>query len=133
MLGGKSVGKSLVLADFEKKLNEKVGFCPLLVDDARGISGAPLTTGILRAYKSMALVRREDNSLTFLKTMVEALGSVVSSSAELSRLLKLINAEDSPPPKELVRGFGTVLDVLIKSKEVSGEEALEAFTKLAKL
>eukprot|EP00549_Striatella_unipunctata_P016900 CAMPEP_0118689916 /NCGR_PEP_ID=MMETSP0800-20121206/9770_1 /TAXON_ID=210618 ORGANISM="Striatella unipunctata, Strain CCMP2910" /NCGR_SAMPLE_ID=MMETSP0800 /ASSEMBLY_ACC=CAM_ASM_000638 /LENGTH=179 /DNA_ID=CAMNT_0006587397 /DNA_START=234 /DNA_END=770 /DNA_ORIENTATION=+ len=41
VLGGKSVGKSLVLADFERKLEKRKGFCTLLVN-ARRFSGASL-------------------------------------------------------------------------------------------
>ena len=35
VLGGKSVGKSLVLADFEKKLKDNPKYCPLLVNARR--------------------------------------------------------------------------------------------------
>ena len=50
LLGGKSVGQSMVLADLEKQLNDK-GVFALLVN-ARSFAGEPLSTGILSAYKA---------------------------------------------------------------------------------
>ena len=50
MMGGKSVGKSLMLNDFKKKLDAKGGYMSMIVD-GRSNSGLPLSVGILEAYK----------------------------------------------------------------------------------
>jgi hypothetical protein len=74
VLGGKSVGKSLVLVDFAKQLHNSSTFYPLLLD-ARDSPRASLSDLILEGYNQLSTVGI--GSIRFNETdMKNALGVV---------------------------------------------------------
>ena len=85
VLGGKSVGKSLVLNDFKQKLAGKDAYLPILVD-ARSFSGEPLADGILQAYLQLPFVKAENIALNVLEVFVEGLFTVVDKQDSLGKL-----------------------------------------------
>ena len=130
VLGGKSVGKSLVLNDFKKKLDDKVGYMALLVD-GRLIPGSPLSEGILTSYKEYFKtidIAAKDN-LKLVKFLGEG---VLKGIPGVDKILALLKGSTNLDVEKLIKNVSDTLDKAIKSGEVSEKDALQSFVDLAK-
>ena len=123
VLGGKSVGKSLVLADFEKKLQEKRNYYPLLVD-ARTFSGASLATGILEGYKKIPEVEAKNIGIKAYKFL-----SKLFQTNTTRRFMEGLG-EPQDDKAELVDVFIEAIDMFIKT-DPSAPQTLRSFVQLA--
>ena len=123
VLGGKSVGKSLVLADFEKKLREKGNFFPLLVD-ARTFSGASLATGILEAYKKIPYVEAKEIAFK----AIQFLSKLLQTNTTMRLMEELGKPQDDKA--ELVDVFNQAIDMFIET-DPSAPKALMSCVQLA--
>jgi hypothetical protein len=138
VLGGKSVGKSLVLRDFAAKLpTEK--YMPLLVD-ARGFSGASLPVGMLYSYKELfereffGTTITEQGTMKLVKSLVTSFYNTAKDAADALLQKLLPNAiELADDDKENIsRAFSTFIDAVIESRNVSDKFVLKSFISLAK-
>ena len=129
VLGGKSVGKSLVLADFEKKLREKGNIFPLLVDD-QTFSGALLATGILEAYYKIPWVAIEETAFkvsdVFPQVQPTEKSPLVTELFNQMRGLKKPNEDKT----KTFEAFNQAIDEFERTKP-SAPEALMSFVQLA--
>jgi hypothetical protein len=133
VLGGKSVGKSLVLRDFAvKKLSPK-NYWPLLVD-ARGFPGVSLPIAMLKSYKKrfeqelfgIATVTEQD-ALKLMKSIITSFSNNANDAADAELVP---NAYDK---RYAWRAFSTFIDSLIASRNVTDSgEVLQWFIRSAK-
>jgi len=136
VLGGKSVGKSLVLGDFKSKLEKSTEYFPLLVD-GRDFSGDSLPAGIVRGLKPFfkrgigQLSNTEEDAIEFLKTAYLALKSVSADTAQPFR--ELFESEDSKDSEKLYDQILIILDSISKSGKLTAPKALQFFVELAEI
>jgi hypothetical protein len=108
VLGGKSVGKSLVLADFHKQLQRDVRFFSLLAD-ARSFAGQSLSAGLLECYQELS--KSQKGAQKFLSTALKAFENIlpegpktITQSVGVLMNLLFQNWENIPPNK-MLNGF----------------------------
>jgi hypothetical protein len=88
VIGGKNIGKSLVLYDFADQLSSTTNFWPLLVD-GRQFSGASLAVGILHYFREFfqrelfgtATSMEQQDTLNLMKSFVEVFSNTAVKDA----------------------------------------------------
>jgi hypothetical protein len=148
VLGGKSVGKSLVLRNFAAEVGTK-NYWPLLIN-ARRFPGAPLSVGILKSYKELfqrelfgTATITEQETLKLMKSMLGVFYNAAKDAAKaldelltplLPEALKQAFKFANDDKEDVAFAFSTFIDSVIDNRNVSddGGEVLESFIKLAK-
>jgi hypothetical protein len=137
VLGGKSVGKSLVLRDFARKLKNSTMSLPLLAN-ARDFTGASLSEGMLLSFKKFfqrelrGFIITEQDTLKLLKSFM---GLFIGMAQDAAKGVNELLGKDPFRPADvadLSSKFDTFIDSLIKSQEFSDIEDLQRFISLAK-
>jgi hypothetical protein len=112
VLGGKSVGKSLVLADFHKQLQRDVRFFSLLAD-ARSFTGRSLSAGILDCYQELS--KSQKGAQKFVSTALNEFENVLPEG-----------------PKQITRSLGILSNLLFQNGEnFPPDKVLNSFVKAA--
>jgi hypothetical protein len=108
VLGGKSMGKSLVLADFHKQLQQDVRFFSLLAD-ARSYRGRSLSAGMLQCYQELS--KSGKGAQTGILAAIQELGEYLPKGQKLvtksvAVFLNLLSpSRENIPPNEMLNGF----------------------------
>jgi hypothetical protein len=129
VLGGKSVGKSLVLGDFAKQLLNSSAFYPLLLD-ARDSPRASLSDLILGGYKQLSTVgiggmRFTQTDIRYLLGVVlDVLPKAMDLPLPWSALLDRLK-QGAPSEASRIGGFFDYL--LFRKEELPPEAALQSF------
>jgi hypothetical protein len=140
VLGGKSVGKSLVLRDFAAKLDESTKMWPLLVD-GRSFAGASLEVGILKAYKEFFQRELfgnkipEQETLKLMKYVVQVFSPKASKDAARTLEALLARALAQTPDALTVKFEDADKENLSLASGAfidDGAVALQSFVNLAK-